>query len=75
MSTSRLVYDDASTPTEMTGDALAVGERMRFPAQGINGLSVGATEAFAAYLRTDHAAPSISEQLASRAAALELHLD
>ena len=75
MSTSRLAYDDAVTPAEMTGDCLAVNRRMDLPAQRETGPATEGTVFGDDQVRTPHGTPLISKGLASRAADLHLHLD
>lgn len=75
MSTSRLAYDDAATPSEMTGDCVAVGRRMDLPGQRPTDIDTAAAAFWETYVRADHGTPSVSDGLATRAADLELHLD
>lgn len=75
MSTTRLAYDDAATPAEMTGDCVAVGRQMGLPGQRLTDLAAAAAAFREEQVRAGHGTPVISEGLASRAADLELHLD
>jgi hypothetical protein len=75
MTSSRLAYDDAATPAEMTGDCLAVGRQLHLPDQRERDVETRATAFWDDYVRFAHATPAVSEGLATRAADLELHLD
>lgn len=69
MSYQRLPYDDAATPTEMVSDCAQVGLSLHMPVQRYDDLATDrpATPAFGRIVVTD--------ELAERAAGLELHFD
>ena len=75
MSTSRLAYDDAATPAEMTSDCVEVGRQMGLPGQRLTDVDAAAAAFWDDYVRAEHGTPVVSEHLAHRVADLELHLD
>jgi hypothetical protein len=68
MSYERLAYDDAATTSEMASDATRAGQELQL---ALRPYAVRSNRPGGA---PDTGTPEVSEELAERAAALELHL-